>query len=99
MNVMGTFHFRAVVCLAGAVALTTAVIPTVWASVPPAGVGTVTDIANPDVYTCTQRGFVGFEDIPEATTLSHGYIPGIDFTTSGGFTWRVGDFGAGADEG
>lgn len=99
MNVIRKFHLRAVVCLAGAISLTSAVIPTVSATIRPAVPGTVTDIANPDTYTCTQPGFVGFEDIPAATTLTHRYIPGIDFTTSGSFTWHVGDFAAGADEG
>jgi IPT/TIG domain len=54
----------------------------------------VTDIANPDGYTCNQSGFVGFESLPDGTTLP-GTIAGLDFVTTGGHTWLVGDFAAG----
>src|ERR1700726_382709 len=54
----------------------------------------VTDIANPDGYTCGQPGFVGFESLPDGTTLP-GTIAGLKFVTAGGETWRVGDFSTG----
>ena len=55
----------------------------------------VTDIANPDAFTCSQPGFITFEDLPDATNLSAGAIGGVQFTTTFGFTWLVGDFDTG----
>jgi endoglucanase len=55
---------------------------------------TTADIASPDGYTCNQRGSVGFENLPDGTTLP-GTIAGLDFVTTGGHTWLVGDFATG----
>jgi hypothetical protein len=55
---------------------------------------TVTDIANPDSYTCSHNGFVGFEGLSDGTALP-GTIAGLDFVTTGGHTWLVGDFATG----
>jgi uncharacterized repeat protein (TIGR01451 family) len=62
---------------------------------PAAFAGTVRDIANPDTYTCSQPTFIGFEDLAEGTDLSASTFDGLQFTTTGGFTWRVGDFSTG----
>ena len=55
---------------------------------------TATDIANPDGYSCSETGFVEFESLPDGTTLP-GTIDGLDFVTTGGHTWLVGDFASG----
>lgn len=55
----------------------------------------VTDIPNPDAYTCAEPGFITFEDLPDGTSLASGTISGVQFTTTGGFTWLVGDFATG----
>jgi hypothetical protein len=55
----------------------------------------VTDIANPDAYTCSGPGFIGFENLADGTNLSVGTIGGVQFTTTGGFTWLVGEFATG----
>lgn len=52
---------------------------------------TATDIAQPDSYACAQSGFVGFETLADGTTLP-GTIAGLQFVTTGGHTWLVGDF-------
>jgi hypothetical protein len=62
-----------------------------WAS----NSATVTDIANPDAYTCSQAGSVDFEAFPDGTNLSSGTIAGVQFTTTNGYTWLVGDFDTG----
>jgi hypothetical protein len=56
---------------------------------------TATDIANPDAYTCSQSGYIDFERLHDSTSLSSGAINGVQFTTTNGFTWQVGDFGTG----
>jgi hypothetical protein len=53
---------------------------------------TVTDIADPDAYSCSQPGYIDFEGLPDGTNLSSGTISGVQFTTTGGYTWLVGDF-------
>lgn len=55
----------------------------------------VADIPNPDAYTCAEPGFITFEDLPDGTSLASGTISGVQFTTTGGFTWLVGDFATG----
>lgn len=59
----------------------------------------VTVITNPDAYTCSQPGYIGFEDLPDGTNLSSGAISGVQFTTTAGFSWLVGDFATGAYNG
>jgi hypothetical protein len=53
------------------------------------------DIANPDAYTCSQSGYIDFERLRDGTSLSSGAINGVQFTTTNGFTWQVGDFATG----
>lgn len=55
---------------------------------------TATDIASPDDYLCSEPGFIGFESLADGTTLP-GTIAGLDFVTTGGHTWLVGDFATG----
>lgn len=52
----------------------------------------VTVVANPDAYTCSLPGYIGFEDLADQTNLSSGAIGGVQFTTTAGFSWLVGDF-------
>jgi hypothetical protein len=52
----------------------------------------VVEVPNPDAYSCSQPGNVGFEGLPDGTNLSSGMISGVQFSTTNGFTWRVGDF-------
>jgi hypothetical protein len=54
-----------------------------------------TDIPNPDEYACRQPGFINFEEFPDDTDLSANTINGIHFTTTNGYTWKVGDFSTG----
>src|SRR5438094_3934524 len=54
----------------------------------------VTDISNPDTYTCSQAGFIGFETLADGTNLP-GTIAGLSFITTGGHPWLVGDFTTG----
>jgi hypothetical protein len=49
----------------------------------------------PDAYTCGQTGSIDFEELPDGTDLSAASFPGVEFTTTNGFTWRVGDFATG----
>ena len=37
--------------------------------------------ANPDAYVCNQPGYIGFEDLPDATNLSSGAIGGVQQST------------------
>lgn len=55
----------------------------------------VTVVSNPDAYTCSLPGFIGFEDLADGTNLSSGAIGGVQFTTTAGFSWLVGDFATG----
>jgi hypothetical protein len=64
-----------------------------------AAASSVTNIANPDAYVCNEPGYIGFEDLPDATNLSSGAIGGVQFTTTAGFSWLVGDFATGTYNG
>lgn len=55
----------------------------------------VTNITNPDGHACSEPGFITFENLSDGTSLSVGNIGGVQFTTTGGFTWLVGDFDTG----
>ncbi len=55
----------------------------------------VRDIANPDAYTCAKPGYINFESLPDNKNLSSDTISGVQFTTTGGFTWLIGDFSTG----
>ena len=59
----------------------------------------VTVVANPDAYTCSLPGYIGFEDLADGSNLSSGAISGVQFTTTAGFSWRVGDFATGTYNG
>ena len=65
------------------------------ASVAHAASATVTDIPNPDNYTCAQSGYITFETMSDGTNLSPSAINGVQFTTTNGYTWLVGDFATG----
>lgn len=52
-------------------------------------------IEDPDSYRCAQPGFIDFEDLPDGADLSATAIQGVQFTTTGGYTWKVGDFASG----
>jgi hypothetical protein len=57
---------------------------------------TVTDIPNPDAYTCGQSGSIDFEQFPDGTNLASVDIPGVRFSTRPGYyAWLVGDFATG----
>jgi endonuclease/exonuclease/phosphatase family metal-dependent hydrolase len=57
--------------------------------------GTVRRITDPAAYVCSERGFIDFENFDDETNLSAETFEGLQFTTSGGHTWRVGDFATG----
>lgn len=50
---------------------------------------------DPDGYSCDQSGFIDFENFSDGTNLTKQTFPGVQFTTTGGFTWLVGDFSTG----
>lgn len=58
-------------------------------------VGSLTRVPNPDAYMCSQPIFITFEGDPDGTNLSIGNVEGVQFTTTNGFTWLVGDFATG----
>src|SRR2546427_5221236 len=64
-----------------------------------AATATTTDIADPDSYRCSQSGFISFETLPDGTTLAPTTINGVQFTTTNGYTWLVGDFATGSYNG
>jgi hypothetical protein len=49
-------------------------------------------VAHPDAYKCSQRGFITFESLRDGTNLSKSTFDGIQFSTTNGYTWLVGDF-------
>jgi hypothetical protein len=60
-----------------------------------AGAEATVRAVDPDTYTCPYPGYVDFERFADKTDLSAEAFPGIEFTTTGGFTWRVGDWDTG----
>jgi RHS repeat-associated protein len=50
---------------------------------------------DPEAYTCDQPGYIDFEGLPNHYDLSAGAIGGVEFTTTDGYTWEVGDFSSG----
>jgi RHS repeat-associated protein len=50
---------------------------------------------NPDSYSCSQPGYIDFENLADGYVLSPNTINGIHFTTTNGYTWLVGDFSTG----
>lgn len=60
-----------------------------------ASAATSVTAVSPDGYSCSQPGSIGFEDFADKTDLSAESFPGLEFTTTNGFTWRVGDFSTG----
>lgn len=80
-----------------AITVATAVLSTIMAIAPgPASAETiVTNIPNPDAYSCPETGFIDFETFPDKTNISEQTFPGVEFTTTNGYTWRVGDFATG----
>lgn len=61
--------------------------------------GTVRTIDDPDKYRCATSGVIDFESFDDAADLSAASFPGVEFTTTNGFTWRVGDFASGSYNG
>lgn len=64
-----------------------------------AATATTADITDPDSYRCSQSGFVTFETLPDGTNLAPTAINGVQFTTTNGYTWLVGDFATGGYNG
>lgn len=64
-----------------------------------AATATITDVPDPDAYTCGQSGYITFEKMSDGTNLSAGAINGVQFTTTNGYTWLVGDFATGSYNG
>src|SRR5689334_21900379 len=60
-----------------------------------AAVVSANDVADPDSYQCGQSGFITLETLSDQTSLETSAINGVQFTTTGGFTWLVGDFTTG----
>ncbi len=58
---------------------------------------TATDTSgiDPDSYSCNQPDYIDFENYPDGYNLSAATIQGIQFTTTNGYTWLVGDFATG----
>jgi RHS repeat-associated protein len=54
---------------------------------------------DPDAYTCDEPGYINFEGLPDGYDLSASAVGGVQFTTTGGYTWRVGDFSTGSYNG
>jgi hypothetical protein len=62
---------------------------------PPAAGGFVTPINSPDSYSCQEYGNIAFENLPDGTRMNNASITGVQFSTTDGFTWLVGDFSTG----
>src|SRR5262249_15533473 len=80
-------------CAMAAVGLVLAICP--FTTPAYAASATVTDIPDPDKYTCAKSGFITFETLPDGFNLSPTAIQGVQFSTTNGFTWLVGDFDTG----
>lgn len=50
---------------------------------------------DPDASTCDESGYINFEGLPNHYDLSASAIGGVEFTTTNGYTWEVGDFESG----
>src|SRR3954468_799552 len=61
--------------------------------------GTDTAGVDPDSYSCSQPGYIDFENYADGFNLSENAINGIQFTTTNGYTWLVGDFATGSYNG
>jgi RHS repeat-associated protein len=61
----------------------------------PTTTGTDTPGIDPDTYSCAEPGYIDFENLPDGTDLSANSIDGVQFTTTNGYTWLVGDFATG----
>lgn len=55
----------------------------------------VNNVSDPDAYSCSQSGYVDFEEFDNGVNLSSGTIAGMQFTTTNGYSWLVGDFATG----
>ena len=91
-----SFHYRRSAALVlGALAATSLLaVPAVAFAA-----NSVTVVPNPDAYSCSLPGYIGFEDLEDGTNLSVGSISGVKFTTTAGYSWLVGDFAAGGYNG
>jgi hypothetical protein len=63
----------------------------------PDGANAATSIStvDPDAYTCEESTFIDFENFPDGTDLTPEVIQGVQFTTTDGLPWLVGDFSTG----
>lgn len=60
------------------------------------GTATVTNVADPDAYVCSETGFIGFEGFADGFNLTTASpIGGVQFTTTDSQDWLVGDFDTG----
>ncbi len=50
---------------------------------------------DPDTYSCSQPGYIDFEGLANGYDLSAGAFGGVQFTTTGGYTWAVGTWSSG----
>ena len=86
-----------------ATAVTTATVGlmpmALWAPASAADTATVTPGLAPDAYSCSQRSYIDFEGLPDGTNLSTSSVSGVEFTTTGGYTWMTGDFATGGYNG
>ena len=57
--------------------------------------GTDTPNVDPDTYSCNQSGYIDFENFTDGFDLSANAVGGVQFTTTNGYTWLVGDFATG----
>jgi hypothetical protein len=60
---------------------------------------TVSAGIDPDTYACNRSGYIDFENFSDATNLSALTFPGVQFSTTNGYTWLVGDFATGSYNG
>ncbi len=83
------------------VALIVVTLPVAWllSATPLAQADTSTERVDPDTFSCPQAGLINFEQLADQTDLGVESFPGVEFTTTGGYTWLVGDFDTGAYNG
>jgi len=65
----------------------------------PTATATDTPGIDPDAYACGEPGYIDFEGLPDGYDLSASAVGGVQFTTTGGYTWLVGNFATGAYNG
>ncbi len=81
--------------LAGASSKRHTVVTATTGATADGGSATDTPGIDPETYTCNQSGYIDFEGLPNHYDLSANAIGGVEFTTTNGYTWEVGDFDSG----